>query len=328
MTLPRKSETGSIGAVLVLVVIVAGLLTFGFVSSERASSDVPTCGGKAMGPGDSCFAYRGGGGGTYDELKAAQPGNQRANRVASVISYSLAGVALVGGVLIQRNGRREQAGRRAALQGSSMREAATALAAQDGLGALVDTARDDASFRKGAGKHEHFRFEHGLVADTAEGPMSFPYRDVQIYRRHAPALSTQQELVTSWRFERGADGPTWETDQGNKTPLGRHLEQVLVSACTENRAAAVQRLSAGETLAFGAVQLDRVRMSFTTFSGARETVPWTSVTQVSLERGLMMKVETAGPTHLLPLAEMTNFWLVLELARIAQAAPGRAAENP
>lgn len=50
-----------------------------------------------------------------------------------------------------------------------MREAATALAAQDGLGALVDTARDDASFRKGRGKHEHFRFEHGLVADTAEG---------------------------------------------------------------------------------------------------------------------------------------------------------------
>lgn len=325
MGLTRSSESGKISNVLLLLVAVGALVFLGLTFAGRVSNQAPTCGGDVMSPGDSCVDLNGsGGGGTYEEKKEGVAGQQRANRIASVVCFSLAGLAIVGGLRSRRKGKREDAVRSAALGGASMMEAATALAAGDELGALLDSTRDDSQFRAGRGKHEHHRFEHGLVADTERGPVSFPYRDVRIYRKHCPAFSRQHDLVTSWRFERN-DGEVWETTQRNNAPLGAVCEQVLASTCAQQRVAAIQQLSVGATLVFGPVEIDQAQMTLGGQSSrAGTTVVWPAVTKLWIAKGPMMVVETAGQgrflkSHLLtvPLGDIPNFPLLWELANLA-----------
>lgn len=264
MNLLRKSENGTIGDVLLFVFALGALVLFGVITAGRGwgSNDVPTCDGKPMSPGDSCISFGEPDlGGTYEEMKERVPGDRRADRVASIISFSLAGLVLVGGLRSRRSGKREEEVRNAALGGKTMMETVTALAARDELGALLESAREDTTFRKGRGGREHHRFEHGLVADTEGGPVSFPYRDVRIYREHSPHLSRPNDLVTSWRFER-SDGQVWQATQSNNAPLGRVYEHALAGACAQQREAAVQRLAEGAMLVFGPVELDRSQMTF------------------------------------------------------------------
>lgn len=335
---PWRSENGKIGGVLLLVLVVGGLILLGatFAGRGRESNDEPTCDGERMSPGDVCFSYGNPDlGGTYEEMKERVPGNRRGNRIASIVSFSLAGLALVGGLLNWRNGRRDAAARSAALGDNTMMEMVMALAARDELGALLDSTREDTAFRRGRGERMHHRFEQGLVADTERGPVSFPYRDVRIYREHSPHLSRSNNLVTSWRFER-SDGQVWQTTQSNNAPLGRVYEQVLAAACAQQREAAVHRLAEGATLAFGPVELDRSQMTFgAQGSGVRDTVAWTAVTRLSIEKGPIMMVETARDGRLLKkllrrvasVGEVPNFPMLWELANLAHANAGRTAES-
>lgn len=331
MNLPRKSECGKVKGFLILVIVVGGLFLLGATVAGRASgSDEPTCDGDQMRPGDSCISFgRGGQGGTYDEMKRRVPGNQRANRVASIVIFSVGGLVLVGGLLFLRASRQEARTRSAALQGATVTEAAAVLAAGDELGALMEATRDDSTFRKGRGQHEHHRYERGLVTDTEKGPLSFPYRDVRIYREHAPNLSRQGDLTTWWRFER-TDRPTWQTAQSNNAPLGQLFERVLVDACAHQRGAALQALAEGARLSFGPVELDLVEV---TFGG--QAVAWADVTGLSIDKGVTMMVETAREGRFVKkllfkvakIGEVPNFPLLWDLAHVAHANASGAAEG-
>lgn len=123
-----------------------------------------------------------------------------------------------------------------------MMEAVLSAAAREELGPLRDNTREDTTFRRSRGPNQHHRFEHGLVAETARGPVAFAYRDARVYREHSVTLSRQHALVTICRFER-SDGQVWRTTQGNNGPLGKAYEHLLRARCSWHRAAAAQSLA-------------------------------------------------------------------------------------
>ncbi len=319
--LPRSSESGGASNGLLLLVAVGALVSLGLMFAGRVSNEAPTCGGEVMSRGDSCVDYSGsGGGGTYEEVKEGVPGQQRANFIASAVCFSLAGLAVVGGLRSWRKGRRQNAERSAVLGGRSMAEAATALAAVDDLGGLLDSTQDDDS-------EEHHRFERGLVADTERGPVSFPYRDVRIYRGHCPDSSSQGDLVTAWRFER-SDGQVWKTIQRNNAPLGPVLEQVLASACAQQQAAAVQQLAQGATLVFGPVEINHAQITATGIGTGKSRRPgtweWSAVEKLSIGKGPVMEVEGARGISrnvfcTVPLGDIPNFPLCWKVANLAHS---------
>jgi len=274
LDLSRGSENGSVGGLLLFILALLALVSFGLVTAGRAmdSSDEPVCNGTRMSPGDVCIGYGSLKGGTYEEMKDRAPGTRRGNGVAAVVSFSLAGLVLVGGLLAWRSARGDKKVRVAALGGRSMMESVMAVAAREELGSLLDSTRND-SFRKGRGPLHH-RFEHGLVVDTDRGPVALPYRDVRIYREHSVSLSRQNDLVTWWRFHR-SEGEVWKTLQSNNSRLAQVYEYALTAACDRQREAAVQRLAEGGTLTFGPVEIDCSQMTVER-SGRRDSVPWTS----------------------------------------------------
>lgn len=305
---PRARRHPSIG----LLVVAAVVLAAGFLGPQEV-----TCGSQVMSPGDECV--RDGVARSYaDEVRAHEQQPVRFGLLAA----GIAAVAVLVGL-----GRRppDPTGEMPA----TANESVVATAARDDLGTLLGTTpwRNSNSFRNPPGRHV-YRFEHGLVVDTKEGPLALPYRDVSICRDQVNQ-NTGGTLwgVVDWRFER-SDGHVWKTGldhkgTGNDEPLARVYEHALAMACASQREPSLRRLAEGGTVDFGRVRVDLVQLSWGDHS---ERVEWASVVEVHVEAGaLRVKVPRDGRfvKHLdhqvARVAALPNFPLLWDVVNVAHA---------
>jgi len=180
---------------------------------------------------------------------------------------------------------------------------------------------------QGRDVHTH---EHGLVAETKEGPLSLPYADLLVYRQQTNHMkgNTVVRTEVSWRVER-RDGTRWEVGPASALKLADLYETVLTRVCERQAGPQMAALSAGSTLTFGDVSFDGHRLRAPGID-----VAWADVKETKLANGevavlvprdgrlvkeLWQRVGPAGNIPNFPL-----FWALFQQA-FANSRPGPSA---
>ncbi|RLV08936.1 hypothetical protein CTZ27_09435 [Streptomyces griseocarneus] len=213
---------------------------------------------------------------------------------------------------------------------------AAALAERERLGRWRMTAPNrQGTFRKRWGEARLHLYEHGLVVTDPEGLE-------QVHRWDATAAVLQNLVTVNGALRHStytlidAHGAALTVGRGSPDLLNRHFERLGATSHTRGpgfvyeRAwgpevqkgvasaqlpTAIARLSRGETLAFGAVSLDRDGMSV-----GKKTESWSRIAEVYLRDGMLKADDASGRLLLIGsgINGIPNLYLLLTLAQQLQ----------